>query len=49
MSHSLQKLDVFADWFVITLPPVFPHLFQDESRSVEVLHFHQKLCTEGLG
>lgn len=49
MSHPLQKLDIFADWFVLTLPPLFPRLFQDGSLSVEVLNFHERLCTEGLG
>lgn len=49
MSHPLQKLDIFADWFVLTLPPLFPHLFQNGSLSVEVLNFHERLCAEGLG
>lgn len=49
MSHPLQKLYIFTDQFVITPPPVFPHLFQDRSLSVEVLHFHEQLCTESLG
>lgn len=49
MSHPLQKVDIFADQFVITLPPVYPHLFQDGSLSVEVLLFNERLCTEDLG
>lgn len=40
MCHPLQKSDIFADQFVITLPPVFTHLFQDGCLSVEVGLFH---------
>lgn len=32
-----EKMDRFADRFVITLPLVFTHLFQDESLPTEVL------------
>lgn len=32
-----KKMGIFADQFVITLPLVLTHLFQDESVSMEVL------------